>query len=115
MRHKKYFNRIRQQIGQQWDEIRRAEASATGVARAFAVGTFIGLLPLPGVDLLLTSLLLRRFKEMERLPLFAAMALWNNVVAAPLYVASPKVGTFIVTLTPYIATSDPAVVWVGSF
>ncbi|HEX6385738.1 MAG TPA: hypothetical protein VF177_13790, partial [Anaerolineae bacterium] len=72
-------------------------------------------LPLPGLDLVLTSLLLRRFKEMERLPLFAAMALWNNVVAAPLYVASPKVGTFIVALTPYTATSDPAVVWVGSF
>jgi len=77
-----------------------SEASADQVARAFAIGTFIGLVPLPGVDIVLTAIVLRSFRQLERLPLFAAMTVWNNVVAAPLYAAGYRVGVICLRLAP---------------
>ena len=88
------------QIRQQWQDLMASEASATQVARAFAVGTFIGLVPLPGLDIVLTAVVLRSFRQLERLPLFAAMTVWNNVVAAPLYAAGYRLGAVCLALAP---------------
>ena len=88
------------QIRRQWRDLMASEASAAQVARAFAVGTFIGLVPLPGLDIVLTAIVLRSFRQLERLPLFAAMTVWNNVVAAPLYAAGYKVGDVCLALAP---------------
>lgn len=96
----------------------QAEMPAADVARGFAVGTFIGLVPVPGLDILLTVIVLRSFKQLERLPLFAAMTIWNNLVAAPLYAAGYRVGDFCLKLAPFAVIeniSPAAAAWALRF
>ena len=46
----------------------RDDAPVTGIAFAFALGTFINLLPLPGADMLLGFALLKLCKRLQRAP-----------------------------------------------
>ncbi len=75
-----------------WREMIEAEAPAGTLATAFAVGTLISTIPVPLVDMALAAYVTRRFSQMPRGPFFTGMALANNLVMAPLYASTPKVG-----------------------
>jgi uncharacterized protein (DUF2062 family) len=123
MKYKRRFNwmpmnRLKGKVKKEWQDIVQSEASADGVARAFAVGTFVGLVPIPGLDIVLTILVLRLFKQVERSPLFAAMAVWNNLVAAPFYATGYKVGDACLKLAPTAIAekaSHPTFAWLFPF
>lgn len=88
-----YFNRLTHAFKQQWQEMVQTNASPKHIALAFAVGTFISVLPTPGLNLVLATLLASLFKQLNRAGLLAAIAVWNAVVVAPIYALSHKVGT----------------------
>ncbi len=85
---------LRRQAGENWHEMVNAEAPAGTLALAFATGTLISTIPVPLVDMALAAYVTRRFSEMPRGPFFTGMALANNLVMAPLYASTPKVGGF---------------------
>jgi hypothetical protein len=62
------------------------------MATAFAAGTLISTIPVPLVDMAIAAYVMRRFSRLPRAPFFAAMALTNNLVMAPLYASTPKLG-----------------------
>jgi uncharacterized protein (DUF2062 family) len=70
--------------------------SAPVVAGSFALGTVISLLPVPGVDVVLISLLAVAFKSLHRGALLAALGVWNMFVVAPLYALTFHVSTMLV-------------------
>lgn len=74
-----------------------ADASPAQLAQGFALGTFISILPTPGLNILLATALLGMFKELNRMALFAALTFWNTLVVAPLYALSSKLGALIFT------------------
>lgn len=78
------------------------DASVTGIALAFALGTFINLLPIPGADILLGFALLKLFKRLQRAPVMAAMAVWNGFITTPIIASSGKVGSTVGSIVPPI-------------
>lgn len=85
-------------LKQRWQEMAQTNASPQKVALAFAVGTFISILPTPGLNLALVTLLASLFKQLNRPGLLAAVAIWNAFVVAPIYALSHKVGSLVSTL-----------------
>jgi hypothetical protein len=88
----KQIGRVRDEARTNWKEMVEAEAPAGTLATAFAAGTLISTIPVPLVDMALAAYVTRRFSEMPRAPFFTGMAIANNLVMAPLYASTPKVG-----------------------
>ncbi|MBK7217716.1 MAG: DUF2062 domain-containing protein [Candidatus Promineofilum sp.] len=85
-------DRIRREALAHWREMTAAEAPAGEMATAFAAGTLVSTIPVPLVDMAIAAFIMRRFDKLPRAPFFTAMALTNNLVMAPLYASTPKVG-----------------------
>lgn len=83
---------FRREMRDHWREMIVAEAPAGTLAAAFATGTLISTIPVPLVDMALAAYVMRRYSSMPRGPFFSGMALANNLVMAPLYAATPRVG-----------------------
>lgn len=84
--------RLRDEARANWREMVAAEAPTNTLATAFATGTLISTIPIPFVDMIMAAFVTRRFTEMPRAPFFTGMAVANNLVMAPLYASTPKVG-----------------------
>ncbi len=82
-------------LKQQWQELTQSNATPRNLAAAFALGAFISVLPIPGVDLMVTTLLAAWFKQLNRAALYAAAVVWNTFVVAPFYILSRQVGGFL--------------------
>lgn len=99
-------DRIRREALGHWREMTAAEAPAGEMATAFATGTLVSTIPLPLVDMAIAAFIMRRYDKMPRAPFFTAMALTNNLVMAPLYASTPKVGGLAIH---WMATHTPVV------
>jgi uncharacterized protein (DUF2062 family) len=93
------FNQLASSLKQRWQELLQLNASPRNIALAFAVGTFISVLPIPGIDLALIMVLASLFKQLNRTGMLAAVAVWNTFVVAPLYVLSHKIGSSLPILS----------------
>ena len=93
------------QLKQEFLAMMQTDASPQQLAKGFAVGTFISILPIPGLDFLLATLVLAIFKQLNKMAIFSAFAVWNTIVVAPLYVLCGKLGALLFTLRP-LATFD---------
>ena len=89
-------DRIRREALSHWREMTAAEAPAGEMATAFAAGTLVSTIPLPLLDMAIAAFIMRRYDRLPRAPFFTAMALTNNLVMAPLYASTPKVGGFAI-------------------
>ena len=99
--------RARSEVRRNWREMVEAEAPAGTLATAFAAGTLISTIPVPLVDMAIAAYVTKRFARMPRAPFFTGMALANNLVMAPLYASTPRVGGlalgWLATHTPLAA------------
>ena len=93
------FNQLANAMKQRWQELVQTNASPQSIALAFAIGTFISVLPTPGLNLVLATLLASLFKQLNRTGLLAAIAVWNAFIVAPIYVLSHKVGASLPLLS----------------
>ena len=93
------FNQLSVALKQRWQDLTDAGASPQTIALSFAVGTFISVLPIPGIDLALIALLGSLFKQLNRTGMLAAVAVWNTFVVAPLYILSQKIGSSLPLLS----------------
>lgn len=83
----------------QFNDMVEGDTPPATAAAAFAAGTLVSTVPVPFLDVALGALVLRLSAgRLPRLPIVLAMALWNNLVMAPLYLATPRVGTFVLGL-----------------
>jgi hypothetical protein len=87
-------------------EMARAESPTVVMAAVMAVGTLIGTIPVPMLDMATAAFVMRRYSSMPRAPFFVGMALANNLVMAPLYATTPKVGG---AALGWVATHSPVV------
>lgn len=90
-------------LKQELQAMLQADASPQQLAKGFAVGTFISILPIPGLDFLLAALILALFKQMNKMAIFSAFAVWNTLVVAPLYMLCGKLGALVFALRPIMA------------
>jgi hypothetical protein len=69
-----------------------SDAPTVVMASALAIGTLISTIPVPMLDMVLAAYVMRRFSTMPRAPFFVGMAMANNLIMAPLYASTPRVG-----------------------
>lgn len=72
---------------------------------AFAIGTFISVLPTPGLNFVLTTLILARWTRLHRAAMLASLGVWNMAVTTPLYALSMKLGQWL------LGSSDVTLEW----
>lgn len=98
------IERARNQARVYWQEMVQAEASIVFMAAVMAIGTLICTIPIPMLDMAMAAFVMRRYASMPRAPFFVGMALANNLVMAPLYATTPKVGG---AALGWVATHSP--------
>lgn len=76
-------------------EVLRTKTSDHSVAMGFAVGSFVAILPTPGVSFLIGIGIIAIFKTINKYALFLAMVVWNIWTLAPIYWASYEIGEAI--------------------
>ncbi|WP_422361419.1 DUF2062 domain-containing protein [Reichenbachiella sp.] len=76
-------------------EVLRTKTSDHSVAMGFAVGSFVAILPTPGVSILIGIIIVAIFKKINKYALFLAMIVWNIWTLAPIYWASYEIGQAI--------------------
>lgn len=86
---------FRQQYLIQWrNALLKQPGTPHEMGLAFAIGTFISILPTPGFNFVLASFLLTKWRHLHRAAMFLSLAVWNTLVVAPLYTISMKLGNW---------------------
>ncbi|MDA0195171.1 MAG: DUF2062 domain-containing protein [Bacteroidetes bacterium] len=87
-------------IKRHFKEVLKTKTSSEAIALGFSIGTFISILPTTGFGVLIGLLVLAIFKRLSKYGLFLAMALWNPLTVAPLYILSFQIGEWIMVHPP---------------
>ena len=88
---KKFKNKLKEHF----QEVIKTKTSPHHIGLGFAIGTFISILPTPGLNILLGLLVLLIFKKVNKFSLFAGIILWNTLTLLPFYYFSYKIGDFL--------------------
>jgi len=83
-------------------KLRKTKSSSHSIALGFAIGTFISILPTPGLSVLLGVLAVLLFKNFNKYALFIALALFNPFVTFPLHIYSYKIGNIFFQHQPVV-------------
>ncbi|UCC54689.1 MAG: DUF2062 domain-containing protein [Anaerolineaceae bacterium] len=97
---------LRRQLRRELKELCNPAVPPARLAMAFAVGTLLSFIPLPVLDSLLVSLVLVRFRQLNKASLVAARLVWNDLVVLSLAPTSYRLGVSILPET-LIASADP--------
>jgi len=98
---------VRCQLRREMQELRSPAASPTRLATAFAIGTLLSFIPLPLLDSLLVSLVLVKFRQVNKATLLAARLVWNDLVILSIARTSYRLGVSMLP-TSMISSADPA-------
>jgi len=93
---KKYKEKIRKHFR----EVIKIKKSPFSIALGFALGTFLAILPTFGFGILIGLLIILIFKNISKVAMLAAFAIWNPLVLVPLAAASYKLGDIILADIP---------------
>lgn len=89
--------------------------SPKAIAAGFAIGTFIGILPTPGLNILIGLLVVFLLPRISKIALFAAIILWNPIVSAPSYWLSYKIGAYLFAGAPVVKYNIEILNWAYEF
>lgn len=92
---KNYKNQFVFKLKRHFLEVLRTKTSDHSVAMGFAVGSFVAILPTPGLSILMGFAIVAIFKTINKYALFLAMVVWNIWTLAPIYWASYEIGEAI--------------------
>jgi len=84
------------------------DAPPHSLALSFALGTLISLAPTPGLNTILTLMLMNFFRHLPRVGIMAAMAVWNVFVVTPMYALGYRLGAFLFGDMPVVQPTLPA-------
>ncbi len=92
---KKWYRRFRYKLLRHFVQVLRSKTSDRAIAFGFAVGTFIALLPTPGLNWVLAFGIALVYKKINKLSLFFAIVFWNPLLMAPVYALCYVLGGFL--------------------
>lgn len=106
------FIRIKEKFRNYIREITAHHRSPHDVALGFAVGTLISILPTPGLNIIIGSIVAAVYPKINSLSLFGAIFFWNAFTLIPVYAASYFLGDLIFGNQP---TVHYDVTWMNRF
>lgn len=80
-----WYKRLRFKTIRQFVAVLTSKTSDSAIAFGFAIGTFIAILPTPGLNWVLAFLVALVYKKINKLSLFFAIVFWNPLFLAPVY------------------------------
>lgn len=86
---------MRKKIASWIVRLAKEDADPHHVASGAAIGTFISIMPTPGVNILLCLLVAFLYRHVNKLALFAPLVIWNPFTVILLYPASYHLGDFL--------------------
>jgi uncharacterized protein (DUF2062 family) len=81
-------------------EVLRMKNDSHSIAFGVAVGTFISMLPFPGGHIPIAILTAFFVEKINKLILFASLAVWNPLTMAPIYYASYRISKMFFDINP---------------
>jgi len=96
---------IKKRVIEYFEEVVRLKKTPHEIALGFALGVFIGILPTPGFNILIGLGLIFIFKKLNKIALFAGMAIFNPIVSAPVIYFSHRIGGLFIP--PLVPTDTP--------
>lgn len=91
---------LRDKVRTHLAEVLKTKTSPHSIALGFAYGTFIGIMPTPGFGILLGLVTVLVFKNVSKLSLFLALAIWNPLVLIPISTLGYRIGGLILGPVP---------------
>jgi len=92
--------KLKDKIKKHFEEVLKIKTSPSSIAAGFALGTFIAILPTFGLGLFIGLWIILIFKNMSKISMMIAFAIWNPFVLAGLYPLSYEIGEFILKGEP---------------
>ena len=92
---KRKIKKFKKAIKRHFLEVAKIKTSANSIAVGFALGTFISILPTPGLNILIGVLLIAIFEKINKFTLFSSILFWNTLTLTPFYILSYKIGNMI--------------------
>jgi uncharacterized protein len=96
------IKRWKDKLKQHFKEILITKPSPHAIALGIAIGTFISILPTPGLNFAIGFLVLIIFKRVNKYTLFLALLFWNVFTLAPIYILSYKIGNLLFSQAPMV-------------
>jgi uncharacterized protein len=87
-------------VKEHFRHVLETKTSPHSLAFGFALGAFLAILPTPGFSIIFGILSLLIFKSASKYAMFAALAIFNPFVTAPLYVLSYRIGDVLFGQVP---------------
>ena len=94
------IKRIKQKIKKHFHEVLEIKTTPNEIALGFAVGTGIALLPTFGLGFLIGLLVVLIFKNVSKLSMLIAFAVWNPLFLIPITTLSYFIGDMILADEP---------------
>jgi len=92
--------RFVKKIKKHFKEVIALKTSPHSIAIGFAVGTFISVLPTPGLNIILALFIAATFKKISKLSLLGSLVIWNPFVKIFTDVIALKIGSALFGNTP---------------
>jgi uncharacterized protein len=89
------LKKYKEKIKHHFHEVIRTKKSPHSIALGFAIGTFIGILPTPGLNILFGLIIILIFEKVNKFTLFFAIFFWNTLTLAPVHYLSFKIGVLL--------------------
>ena len=89
------LRRVKEKLKRHFHEVARSRKSSHSIALGFAVGTFISILPTPGLNLILGLLVALIYEKINKYSLVISIFFWNTLTLSPIYILSFKIGDLL--------------------
>jgi len=93
--------KYKEKLAHHFAEVLKSKTSPHSIALGFAIGTFISVLPTPGLNIIIGLLIIAILENINKLALFGAYVIWNPFVLVPIYAHSYGLGNMLLGSLPY--------------
>lgn len=76
-------------------KLAKEEKTPHQTAMGFSIGTFIAILPSPGINILFCVIVALIYKKINKIMLFGSLAFWNTFLMIPIWAIGAKLGKLI--------------------
>jgi uncharacterized protein len=93
---------VKQKLKRHIEDLRSINSTPHEIALGFALGTFVAILPTFGLGVLIGVLIIFLKKDVNKLALFAAFAVWNPIILVPINTLAFHIGDTLLQGAPII-------------
>jgi len=108
---KKYYEKFKQHL----IDVLKIKKSPHSIAMGFALGTFLEILPLPGINYLIGLLIVFIFKTVNKISMFLAFLFWNVLFIGPMYLLAFRIGDKLFVGEPVVLFNMEFLDWAYNF